>query len=212
MMVRQHALLQTRVQKVVVKFQDFVKSLRQTFQTSYVLRQKMMHFIQNFEYYMMFEVIEPQWHILDAALKTAKTIDEVLKFHNDFLDTCLKECMLTDHHLVKLITNLMATCVLFHSQTNKLYKAIEAATSLISDPTHTRQARLQAETEITQRTIVAEKYEENIAKFDQIFTSNLRNLISSLQVLSTTEANHHTINLVLRLDYNDFYRNTFGGM
>lgn len=32
----------------------------------------------------------------------AITIDEVLKFHNDFLDTSLKECMLTDPNLVKV--------------------------------------------------------------------------------------------------------------
>ena len=29
---------------------------------AFALRQRMLNFVQNFEYYMMFEVIEPNWH------------------------------------------------------------------------------------------------------------------------------------------------------
>lgn len=39
-----------------------------------------------------------------ATYTQATTIDEVLKYHNDFLDTCLKECMLTDPNLIKVST------------------------------------------------------------------------------------------------------------
>lgn len=34
----------------------------------YALRQHMLHFLQNLMHYMMFEVIEPSWHILEQKL------------------------------------------------------------------------------------------------------------------------------------------------
>ena len=39
------------------------------------LRTKMLQFVQNYEYYMMSEVIEPYWHILENNLKTVSCID-----------------------------------------------------------------------------------------------------------------------------------------
>jgi hypothetical protein len=35
------------------------------------------HFMQNFEYYMTVEVLEPNWHTMEAKLRTAVTVDEV---------------------------------------------------------------------------------------------------------------------------------------
>ena len=47
------------------------------FSLSFQLRQRMLHFLHNFLYYMMFEVLEPNWHTLTERLKTVQTIDEV---------------------------------------------------------------------------------------------------------------------------------------
>ena len=33
--------------------------------------------MQNFEYYMTVEVLEPNWHTMDANLQAASTVDEV---------------------------------------------------------------------------------------------------------------------------------------
>ena len=35
---------------------------------AFALRQRMLNFVQNFEYYMMFEVVEPNWHIFQANM------------------------------------------------------------------------------------------------------------------------------------------------
>lgn len=64
------------------------------------LRGKMLHFIQQFVYFMFFEVIDPQWKMMEAELKKATTVEDLLKKHDDFLDTCLKECMLTNPRLI----------------------------------------------------------------------------------------------------------------
>lgn len=35
----------------------------------FLLRQRMLHFLQNFEYYMMFEVLESNWHVMEQNLQ-----------------------------------------------------------------------------------------------------------------------------------------------
>jgi gamma-tubulin complex component 2 len=36
------------------------------------LRQRMLNFVQNIQYYMMFEVMEPTWHIMENNLKSVR--------------------------------------------------------------------------------------------------------------------------------------------
>jgi gamma-tubulin complex component 2 len=64
------------------------------------LRGKMLHFIQQFVYFMFFEVIDPQWRSMEQGIRQVGTVEELLKLHDDFLDTCLKECMLTNPKLI----------------------------------------------------------------------------------------------------------------
>ncbi|KAF1778528.1 Gamma-tubulin complex component protein [Phytophthora cactorum] len=71
-------------------------SLRAALGPSFCLRQRMLHFQQNFVYYMMFEVISPRWHDFQQQLASAGTVDDILEFQGEFLDICLKECLLTD--------------------------------------------------------------------------------------------------------------------
>ena len=55
----------------------------------------MLVLIQNLSYYMMVEVVEPAWHSLVVSLATCTTVDDVLQKHNDFLDNCLHDCLLS---------------------------------------------------------------------------------------------------------------------
>ncbi|OQR98601.1 gamma-tubulin complex component [Achlya hypogyna] len=88
--------------------------LRSALIKSYCLRQRMLHFQQNFVYYMMFEVISPRWHALEAHLtRDIGSVDDVLNTHRDFLDQCLKECLLTDPELLRVLTKLMTVCLTF---------------------------------------------------------------------------------------------------
>lgn len=68
-----------------------------------LLRSKMLHFIQQITYYMFFEVIEPQWARFEAHLSCVSTVDDLLEKHEDFLNSCLKESMLTDPKLIVVL-------------------------------------------------------------------------------------------------------------
>ncbi|KAF1786264.1 Gamma-tubulin complex component protein [Phytophthora cactorum] len=88
-------------------------SLRAALGPSFCLRQRMLHFQQNFVYYMMFEVISPRWHDFQQQLASAGTVDDILEFQGEFLDICLKECLLTDPELLRVLTRLMMVCMTF---------------------------------------------------------------------------------------------------
>lgn len=91
---------------------------------AWTLRAKMLVFIQQLLYFCTAEVIEPNWQSLmervngtaagtqsssllqidevDGSKQVNRTVDELMQDHVDFLDTCLKECMLTQAKLLKV--------------------------------------------------------------------------------------------------------------
>jgi len=97
-------------------------NLRFAMGPTYGLRHRMLHFVQNFVYYMMFEAIEPLWHDLEERMSNVKTVDEILKHHDEFLDSSLDRCLLTKQDLLKILTKLLKTCQLFFRENEKLCK------------------------------------------------------------------------------------------
>ena len=84
---------------------------------AWTLRARMLVFVQQTLYYCTSEVIEPNWQALMARVngddkldrngrpgssKPTRTVDELMEDHVDFLDTCLKECMLMNSKLLKV--------------------------------------------------------------------------------------------------------------
>lgn len=78
----------------------------------WTLRARMLIFVQQLLYFCTAEVIEPNWTKFMSRLKTnddgetssgfMRTVDELMQDHVDFLDTCLKECMLTNSKLLRV--------------------------------------------------------------------------------------------------------------
>lgn len=68
----------------------------------WVLRARMLTVIQQIISYVTMEVLEPNWRNLEAKLGKVTTVDQLLRDHVDFLDTCLKECMLTNAKILKV--------------------------------------------------------------------------------------------------------------
>ena len=57
-------------------------------------------------------------------------MDEVLSVHEVFLDTCLKECLLASQDLLRILTKITTTCLLFADQMKRFSGSNE-----ILDPT-----------------------------------------------------------------------------
>eukprot|EP00262_Sarcandra_glabra_P005396 TRINITY_DN16927_c0_g1_i2.p1 TRINITY_DN16927_c0_g1~~TRINITY_DN16927_c0_g1_i2.p1 ORF type:complete len:676 (-),score=109.98 TRINITY_DN16927_c0_g1_i2:217-2073(-) len=71
----------------------------------------MLKFISSLLHYLTFEVLEPNWHLMHNRLQTAKSIDEVIQYHDFFLEKCLKECLLLLPQLLKKVEKLKSICL-----------------------------------------------------------------------------------------------------
>ncbi|CAG8598230.1 3579_t:CDS:10, partial [Cetraspora pellucida] len=141
----------------------------------FALRQRMLVFVQQFAYYITNEVLEPQWRNLEANLAKVSTVDQVLQYHSDFLDTCLKECMLTNAKLLRTYSKLASACVLFSNNTEKFMKSLtilESQVESVSDP-------IQMDSQ--DRTL------QLFEKFEDYFLYHIKLLIECLNFYSATE-------------------------
>ena len=108
-----HSCSQFPPPPLLVCMSIFVCMCTCSFTVAFSLRQRMLSFVQNIQYYMTVEVLEPHWSVMEGRLREVSTIDEVLREHNDFLDRCLKDCMLTNSEILKVVSRLFTLCDAF---------------------------------------------------------------------------------------------------
>ena len=198
---------------------------------AWTLRARMLVFVQQTTYYCTAEVIEPNWQALMARVngedsasrpssssqssgrpggptKVSRTVDELMEDHVDFLDTCLKECMLMNSKLLKIHSRLLSTCTFFATYTTSLTRtlftlssspsslgAAPSSTPLLNTPAHTAYL-----TSIypPNRPIPPEQYQaapsgklddlyEMLGKYESNFEYHLKLLLDALDYYAATE-------------------------
>ncbi|RYO87197.1 hypothetical protein DL764_008894 [Monosporascus ibericus] len=129
---------QTHNSAIVWCYRSSVRRMEIWKRRVWTLRARMIVFVQQLLYFCTLEVIEPNWQSLMSRLKAKddsidgsgkpdRTVDELMQDHVDFLDTCLKECMLTNGKLIRIHSKLMQTCTVFAAYTNWLSRELEKA-------------------------------------------------------------------------------------
>jgi gamma-tubulin complex component 2 len=98
------------------KFQNFLKP-------SYLLRDKMINFVKNIIYYFFNEVIEPNYINFVNSLVSSKSIDDIIKSHETFLNICLKECLIDSTDLLDSIINIIQVCLVYSKIIIKYYNS-----------------------------------------------------------------------------------------
>jgi gamma-tubulin complex component 2 len=112
---------QTHTSGFVWSYKSSARNLEIWKRRVWTLRARMLVFVQQLLYYCTAEVIEPNWQSLMARLRgkdgagagqdgtpsgsttgVTRTVDQLMQDHVDFLDTCLKECMLTNSKLLRV--------------------------------------------------------------------------------------------------------------
>ncbi|CAG7943378.1 unnamed protein product [Penicillium salamii] len=163
------------------------------------LRAKMLVFVQQLLYFCTAEVIEPNWvglmdrvNSVDADASPVeesdmkpvnRTVDELMQDHVDFLDTCLKECMLTQAKLLKIHSKLVTCCTMFASWTAaSLSRALASADpDLATGKVPGADARGYDPTRIG-------KLEDTLKRYEDHFSRHLRILMDSLNYFAATES------------------------
>ncbi|EAW14006.1 gamma-tubulin-complex subunit SPC97 [Aspergillus clavatus NRRL 1] len=147
------------------------------------LRSKMLVFVQQLLYFCTAEVIEPNWQNLMDRVNVNRTVDELMQDHVDFLDTCLKECMLTQAKLLKIHSKLMTCCTMFASWTAaSLARALASA-----DLTLTGNKAANSDGRGYDPTRIG-KLEDTLKRYEDHFNRHLRILMDSLNYFAATES------------------------
>lgn len=62
----------------------------------HLLRNEMIHFVSNLQYYLMFEVIECSWDQLTSQLAVVTDLDGLLSAHRSYLASIMNKALLSD--------------------------------------------------------------------------------------------------------------------
>ncbi|XP_071453118.1 gamma-tubulin complex component 2-like isoform X2 [Hetaerina americana] len=180
---------------------SFPLTASQTYGPAFALQQRMLNCVQNLEYYMMFEVIEPNWHEFLGNMEKVNNVDDVLLCHSNFLDTCLKDCMLTNSMLLSTVHKLLGVCVKF-ADFIKI-----SMPSMHSHPSRNASSSAAApDSPATERVVgESDSFEQSISRFDLEFTGMLVGLLDKIAELGRINNSEKLVNVLYRLDFNGFY-------
>ncbi|KAL7570063.1 hypothetical protein ACA910_017098 [Epithemia clementina (nom. ined.)] len=230
--------------KLVMVWQDHLSmkeftSVRGPMGSTYLLRQRMLHCVQNLIYYMMFEVIEPNWLQMTAKISAPtkdKTADEIMSVHSEFLDHTLEACLLTNRDFVLEFTRVMQTCLLFSKQMetfidkvrlhqdrhqvalenlNRIQHNLHARGSglvgatTVGEQLAERQQRVLAQTRRVEREVASPEFQRMIVHYESTFTKHLRTFMGVL-IKSDDKYHNQKVNLCIRLDYNGYVTSSMG--
>ncbi|XP_061932505.1 gamma-tubulin complex component 2-like isoform X3 [Apis cerana] len=157
----------------------FTHNVAMSYRQAFSLRQRMLDCIQHLAYYMMVEVIEPNWLTFINKMNKVSNVDDVLSVHQDLQDSYLKECMLTDPDLLGCITGICAAC-------------LEFCNFMEDEDGDTSKEN-------------AASFEETIISLDEKFTQVLIRLLDRICNLGYDNNNEKLLNVFCRLDFNLFY-------
>ncbi|XP_055538248.1 gamma-tubulin complex component 2 homolog isoform X2 [Wyeomyia smithii] len=193
----------------------FAPQTAKLYRSAFTLRQKMLIAIQNFESYMMIEVIEPNWHIFYQNIKQIKNIDDVLNYHQDFLDQCIKNCMLTDPDLLKSIINLCNICIqfcAFLAEAQRHFVDAELGSMLASTDDFSLSSESDYDIACQQDATSMEPTETFSARVEHFrtdFTEQLMALLRKITDIATQNPSEKFINLIHRINFNSYYSDNF---
>ena len=189
-------------------------SLHKTFLSSYCLRQRMLHFVKNYVYYMTVEVLEDKWHRFLEGLKNVQTVDEIMSMHTVFLDECLKECLLMDQELFRILDKIFMHCLYFSENIENNMKALMLEESFsgqsfleetkFKNTGGSKKTRLQETQNLTGKLLQKKKFAHVIENYSTKFDEYLSSFLKTID-RNRSRSETHLINLIIRLDYNEYY-------
>jgi len=146
----------------------------------------MLSYVQQVLAFATGDILEPSWRELEAKLERAAastekpgggkgTVDQLLRDHWDFLNTCMKGCMLTSTRFLKLFASLLHTCCRFAVFNSKLTRTLDSAIAALAD----------GDAELT--TSPMDKRWDIIGKFEMNFSHNHKSFYDLVQYSAMSE-------------------------
>ncbi|XP_073151359.1 gamma-tubulin complex component 2-like isoform X1 [Henckelia pumila] len=155
---------------------------------SSLLCRNMLKFINSLLHYLTFEVLEPNWHVMHNKLQTAKSIDDVIEYHDFFLDKCLRECLLLSPILLQKLEKMKMMCLQYAAAAPRLitYSVDTPETDALDVEKYNK---LKLRTQSQAQKVVSDNATviDSILKFEREFSAELRSLGPILNSSSSAE-------------------------
>ncbi|XP_050298674.1 gamma-tubulin complex component 2-like isoform X1 [Anthonomus grandis grandis] len=177
------------------------------YREAFVLRQKMLHCVQNLEYHMMVEVIEPHWCLFLQKINKVQNVDEILACHCDFLDNCLKDCMLTIPAILITVVDILNICVEFAKFMQRMQRYfVEAELGSLPNSLYESFTQNEVVLESGAEDELNMSFKDSIMHYDIRFLKAIGTLLSQINDLNRDTSEHDRLfNLLYRLNFNTFY-------
>lgn len=206
------------------------QSIRGLLGSTFSLRHRMLHFIQNFIYYMMLEVIEPNWLNMMEGISKQESADGLINLHSQCLNRIMEDCLLTNPALFKSLAKIMSTCLTFSEQMKRFVETTGIAggkknakimrdgvrrgkqpndsadgnkgAAVRGTEREEHQARRKKQASLIERELKNDTFQRMVKRHEEVFDDNLDDFMGKLR----TKIGHQSqiTNLCIRLDYNGF--------
>lgn len=172
---------------------------------AFALRQRMLNFIQNLDYYLTLEVIEPHWNDFFRKISQVTNVDEVLFCHNDFLEKCVGDCMLTNPRLFQVLATLMTLCADYSIFLQGIMRnSMDVETSTMGDSL-LFSFNEQPLSDLSSCPAALENFQEQVANFEKKFDQSIICMLHILHSVHQSKQTSKIINMLYRLDFSRFY-------
>lgn len=202
--------------EAVWKTNQYVKLLAlktaQNYAEAFSLTQKMLNFVQNLSYFMMVEVIEPNFVNFITKIDSHSQVDELAKEHTSFVEGCLEGCLLSQKSTTQLMITLLDLCVQFAdfmkengkiASSYELQKRSTAVNSKVDGiKKNLSKVTIREETSINGQVL---SFEDEVRIHHDKFTSILLGLLQEIQNLQADNFSGNINHILYRLDYNEYY-------
>ena len=202
--------------------QDFKElNIQSKLKDSFFLRDCMINFIQNLIYYLFNEIIEPNYLLLIKNLENAKSMEDVINYHDKFLDNCLNEGLIIDNLKGKL-NDILSCCYYYCHLISQYSNNIKTKSQEIMQELITKK-NSEYRNEFIRKKIknkeknyslkqaffkVEETYRNLLDKLINGYNNRLKNFLDTIKQINE---NHKTklANLLIKIDYNNYYHDKF---
>ena len=203
--------------------QDFKElNIQSKLKDSFFLRDCMLNFIKNLIYYLFNEVIEPNYIQLMKNLSTAKSMEEVINYHDIFLDKCINEGLIIENLKGKL-NEILNCChyychLIFQYNNNIKVKSQE----ILQNISINRKKEEYKDEYIRKKIKNKEKnyslkqafnsvevtYKNLINKLSNAYNNRLKSFLETIKQINDSHKTNLS-NLLIKIDFNNYYHEKF---
>ncbi|XP_013415922.1 gamma-tubulin complex component 3 homolog [Lingula anatina] len=182
-----------------------------------VICSEMVHFVQQVQYYINFEVLECSWDELLQKVKEAKDLDHIIAAHQVFLDNIITRCLLDEQSraILTQLRTIFDLIIQFQEIQDRLYQAADdelTARHRAEERAHARSEKgewgLTDSDEQTEERRKAE-FLRNIPSMRaqvRVLAQSYQDMVQKFLLMLAGHADVSLRFLSFRLDFNEYYK------